>query len=249
MSDKVANQYRIFCNTEQVYVYSWGTSAPIACPNNNTHSVDMNSISITDTIAQNNVTVVQISGDLNSYFRVESKIESIPANSIGTFEYTWPYNIGILTINWTCGEIHRGDTISAYVAPDTVVGVITQNINQGDTVIHVSPTVLANVNRGFMVTVTNGTQTLNLGECYLVNKAAGTISCTTPASTPLSAWSYVQMTINNFKNIHLTEPRTWSFANKHLGSSFIPANTIVKFVYKNNSNTEKTFSFYVEYLF
>jgi len=51
------NRYRVFCQTESNYTFVWDTSKPTTCPNNITHTIDSNSISIIDTIRKNDVIV------------------------------------------------------------------------------------------------------------------------------------------------------------------------------------------------
>ena len=47
-------KYRIYCNTENQYTYTWNTIKPSVCPNNNTHSIDTDTICIVDTISNKN---------------------------------------------------------------------------------------------------------------------------------------------------------------------------------------------------
>lgn len=42
------NKYRVYCQTEAAYVYGWYQTAPTVCPNNNTHTIDLNATVIVD---------------------------------------------------------------------------------------------------------------------------------------------------------------------------------------------------------
>lgn len=42
--------YRIYCNTETSYVYTWKETTPTVCPNNNAHSINTNTISVLDVV-------------------------------------------------------------------------------------------------------------------------------------------------------------------------------------------------------
>lgn len=55
------NYFRYYCNTESNYVYKWDTVNPSQCPNNNTHTIDSNSITIIDTVKTNDVSIIDIS--------------------------------------------------------------------------------------------------------------------------------------------------------------------------------------------
>lgn len=46
------NKYRIWCVTEETYVYTWAESEPTVCPNNNTHVIDESKTAITETVSQ-----------------------------------------------------------------------------------------------------------------------------------------------------------------------------------------------------
>jgi hypothetical protein len=52
------NKYRFFCNTENTHVYTWNTTTPTVCPNNNTHTIDSQSITIVDTVSDERAVVV-----------------------------------------------------------------------------------------------------------------------------------------------------------------------------------------------
>lgn len=43
-------RYRLFCETEQANVYTWNTLQPTICPNNNTHTINTESITVVDNI-------------------------------------------------------------------------------------------------------------------------------------------------------------------------------------------------------
>jgi len=43
-------KYKIFCETEGLFVYSWGESEPTTCPNNNTHTVTAGSATIVQAV-------------------------------------------------------------------------------------------------------------------------------------------------------------------------------------------------------
>lgn len=45
------SKWRIFCNTEQSWVESWGTVPPTVCANNNTHEINPNSVQELETIS------------------------------------------------------------------------------------------------------------------------------------------------------------------------------------------------------
>lgn len=249
MSNRNINNYRYFCNTENQYVYDWSELTPTTCPNDNTHHIDNSSFVIVDTIDNSIVVINQKAGDVQGNYRVESKLIYIPANQTVSEILSWPFNVSIMTLNWTSAEIHRGDIINGYVAENTTIGYITNKINIGDTLLHVSSKVFDYINKGHIVNITDGTQNINMEQCISIDKAAGTIVCENPSSIVLNQNSYLQITIHNIRNMHIGDPESIRLANKHLGSTAINAGIKLNFQYQNNSNKPKSFVFQYEYLY
>lgn len=249
MSSRTINNYRYFCNTENKYVYDWNETTPITCSHDSTHHIDDSSFTIIDTIDNNTIVINQKSGDVQGNYRVESRVMYIPANQTMSSILSWPFNISIMTVNWTTSEIHRGDIINGYVADNTTIGSITKKVNIGDTLLYVSQNVFNYINKGYIITITDRTQSINMGQCISIDKAAGTIVCENQSGMSLNENSYLQITINNMRNIHIGEPESIRLANKHLGSTCITAGTKLRLQYQNNSSKAKTFVFQYEYLY
>lgn len=249
MSNRNINNYRYFCNTENKYVYDWSEIIPTVCSNDITHHIDNSSFTIVDTIDNSTIVINQKSGDVQGNYRVESKVMYIPANQTTSQILLWPFNISIMTVNWTTSEIHRGDIINGYVAENTTIGYITKRINIGDTLLHVSQSVFNYINKGYLINISDGTQSINMEQCIAIDKAAGTITCENPSGMILNENSHFQITVNNMRNIHIAEPESIRLANKHLGSTCIISGTKLRFQYQNNSNKPKTFVFQYEYLY
>lgn len=248
---RVLNNYRIFCITENKFITIWSDTKPITCSNNSLDTIDLNSITIIDTISSNDVNIIQSSpGSSGDNYRVQAFSMTIPANSQTIKDMKWNYPVNVMTVNFCIGSDHVNDLIDGYIAPDTTIGAITKNISQGDSIIHVSPTIFTYLNIGYLITVTNGSQKVNLGECIQLNPTDMTIKCINSANAPILAGAYVQMTIHNIANFIICEPaNVVSLATKHLVSTPLPAGIIARLVYTNNSNTDKTFCYYCELLY
>jgi hypothetical protein len=245
---RTINNYRFFCNTENAFVTIWNTDTPTVCPNNKQDHIDLNSITIIDTINSTSVNITQSNGDVNDNYRTESRRIFIPANQTITNDISYPINISVLTINWTNTSENTGDILKCYIAPNTTIGAITQKVNTGDTTIHVSSNVFKYLQKGYIVNLTNGTQSINLGQCISVDPSLNTIVCNIPANISMNAGSYLQMTIQNVDWI-FGPPDQIRLANKHLQTSHLPANTKVRIVYQNNSDVDKYFWNFIEYLY
>lgn len=51
------NKYRFYCESEAAYKTVWGESPPTKCPDESTHTIDEDSITIVNTVAENDVRV------------------------------------------------------------------------------------------------------------------------------------------------------------------------------------------------
>lgn len=123
-------QYRIYCTTDNKYITSWNTEEPTICPENNTHSIDTNATVIINTISKNNVIVEEETIPTGGNFASRTITISAIKNTKTNIDFWWPYPISALISQFNSAETHRGDNISMYVAPDTIIGVLTLNISQ-----------------------------------------------------------------------------------------------------------------------
>ena len=246
--NKNLSKYSVRCSSENKIVYTWSETSPQVCPNNTNHLIDLSSIKIVDTIIQNAVNIIQTSGETGDNYRVESKKLTIPANSTIHQDYTWAYPIAVMTINWYGDVTNMGDRINGYMAPNTTIGVITSNITAGDTLIHVSPTVLTYIENGYFINITNGVTNIIMGEVEVIDKVNSTLILTIPATENINAGAYLQMTIRNIYNIYIV-PGISNLATKRVNSSSLPKNKIARMEYTNNGNTEKTFYFWFEFMY
>lgn len=74
MASKSLNKYRIWCITEQSFVYIWDDILPTKCPNNESHEIDIEQIGTVDRLSKNDVSVSDIRDELDRPFvRTDSR--------------------------------------------------------------------------------------------------------------------------------------------------------------------------------
>lgn len=237
-------KYRVYCNTEDKYEYIWNDTTPTNCPSNVAHTIDTNTISIIDTLETNSVNIIQESIITGGNYRTEGKKMTIQANSTETQEYSWPYNISALTITFYTGN-NENDILNCYVAPNTVIGVLTNDVVISDTVLNVNSTVIDNIKVGYQIVINNEF----IGECIEINKINNTITSNNAVTQNYNTGTYIQMTVNPIKDFILKSNTLYEFARKTIGSSSIPANTLIKLSYQNTTNEEKNLFFSIEYMY
>lgn len=141
-------KYNVWCNTEGIYVQTWGQTAPTVCPNNNEHSINEDKTWITDTILGAPITdhatgkqrVHQTSRQvgMKTYFTGAGDDSSDPTDVGGGNDFFMGHHIGDSTtdsiyLDFNCVEnetwLHEGyimwknadfDKISMVVVPRVV---------------------------------------------------------------------------------------------------------------------------------
>jgi hypothetical protein len=241
--------YQVWCSTDSKYEHVWleeGT-LPTTCPANTAHTIDSDSIVSTQTISQNKVEIVETGhAQTGGYVAGTSRVLNIAGTTgVQNFDYSRPIVVGIQSIAFTSTAEHTGDDMEIIIAPGTVVGILTSSVTGATNTFHVSSTVTANMKKGFFMTITDGAKSDNLGIVTSVNAATGIITTdlssvegnTYLASSP----TYVQMNVKMLQAWTFGPPCDRRIGDDTFGASIIPANTIARVAYTNNSGIAKTF--------
>ena len=242
----IVDNYILRCITENTNVTTWGTSSPVSCPNNTNHSIDVNSIAIIGTIQKNSVIVEE---DSNGYFETTHFVNEIPAGETGaisTHDISWDFDITLWRTALTVTQDMIGDEIQVVASPETVVGVVTSQININDSIINVSPTVIANTQRGFQCVLDDGVNKFTTeiksidktnNQITLKNNSPYNYTVNTPVKIGIFLVRYLQM--------HNTE--TYEIGLKGLKGKEIKTGTVLRIYYKNNNGTFKKIFWRSEY--
>jgi hypothetical protein len=236
------NYYRLFCVVEQIFVYCWGVSEPTVCPNNSEHT-SITNCSILDTVSKQEVLIQQDIGTTQGMYRAESKCIQVPANTTVDSDYTWPFDINVSRVFFNTLETHTNDVINTYIAPDTTIGVLVSSVVTGANTFIVSGTEY--LKKGYLIKI--GTE--ELGQAITINQTNGTITTESPTTVDLTPGSLVKISVNNIRNFIIGAPGNTRFQSSGSNSAVIPAGTVVRLRYQNNSSDAKEFHFGYEYLY
>lgn len=248
--------WRVYCTTDAKYEYVWSEDEPTTCPTDPVgHSINS---ADTSAIDQRDPHIVQIQEELVStqgIYQFVGYETTIPAGTPGDvtpIDLVWPdYPITLMNGSFDAAADQIGDEISVEVAPNQIVGAITANVTASDTVINVSSTVLDNTYVGYRVFLFDGVNMDVMGICTAIDKGAGTITCKTGAVNAFSAVSptYVMISVDVIKNLHIGAARTYEFAKKKVGGKAIPAGTVTRINYMNNDGVQKQFKYNIELMY
>ena len=240
------NKYRVYCNDEADYVYTWDFVEPTTCPNNNSHIINTSLTTIVETVSTNSVVAVE---DSDGYFETEHITMNIPSGTPGDLsehDVTWPMDFLLWRTLITPTSDMIGDSISAVASPETTVGVLTAPITAGTTVLNVNSTVTDNVWRGFLVNIFDGVNKDFLGRCTNVDSVAGTITVETGTTNSFAAGSAVQIGVFILKDIYIANTQTIDIGLKGAKGKSVTAGMILRVRYTNNAGTSKTLRWRVE---
>jgi hypothetical protein len=232
--------YKCYCLTEAAYVYTWATSEPTVCPNNNSHSIDTNLTTIIETVSTNTVTAAENS---DGYFETSHVVINIPSGTPGTItehDVVWPMDLILWRTLITPTSDMIGDVLTVVASPETTIGVITANAASGTTTFNVNSTVTSNIWRGFRVNITDGVNKDVLDRCTAKDATAGTITVETPTVNSYNAGSLIQIGVYVLKDINITDTQTIDIGTKGIKGKMITAGMILRVLYTNNSGTAKT---------
>lgn len=167
---------------------------------------------------------------------------------VKTSDITFPYPISLFSAEWLVDAEHVGDYAEFHLAPDTVIGAITADVKTGDKIIQVSDTVVENIKRGYHLSVNGSTCFGRVCNVDVENKLLTTEH---GSDADYNAGELVKMTIKIVPYWRFTASGFNSVGENKIGSSFIPANTILRLVYRNVNgvNTKKLFGISIDYLY
>jgi hypothetical protein len=206
---------------------------------------------ISDTIQQVKIAVeqpwyIEEGNTTQELFCAESLIIDISANETEKiFEFSWPFDIGLKSGTIYVSEDMLGDEMSVKIAPNTIIGVVTQNVNVGDTSAFVSPTVIQNIKYGQFVGFPS--KEYEIGRVTKVGPDY--LEFENPSDVSVNAGDYIGMCMKIIPYIYFNSTHPIEIGKTIPTSNRIPKDIIVQIVYKNNNNTAKKVSFLIEYLY
>jgi hypothetical protein len=239
--------FRIFCETENIYTFKWDSLEPTTCPNNNSHTINLDSITVVDEVKTNSVNIIQ-QKNTGEFYRAESK-KVIAPPGISNHDYVFPYDISVLTVGIHTQNENKDDIINVYISPNTIIGVLTQTTQENQSYIYVSQSVLDNIQRGFTISILSNGNYYNIGECLNINKIDMKIELTQNINQIFNNGSYVCLSVNNIKNFVLCNNTNYILGQKTIKSTFLPAGQIVRLEYNNTSNETHNLYFSFDYYY
>lgn len=195
-------------------------------------------------------------------FQTRSLLLDIPEgdpNDVSVHDFSFPIPVSILAAQALIDSQHVGDYLDFIVAPDTIIGVLTEDTTASDNVIRVSQTVIDNVFIGAYLKLFNGSVANELGRVIDIGYDDGYGSgvesdlihvetATTDAFLAASP-TYVMMSVKMVEVLEMTSVGRIVIGESKIGSSYVPAGTLLRLNYTNKSGAAKKLGVVLEYLY
>jgi len=178
----------------------------------------------------------------------------IDVNASGTItkDVSFPHPISLMAAEWTNKPSLIGDEVEFIVAPNTIVGALTQDAPAGSGTLYVSSTVIDNIQIGYQLKLFNAPSTQkSCGRVLGVDTENNTVLVeNAPTQTfTVEAPTYVQQEVHLYSRSFLAGEGRVQLGEAKIGGSYIPANTTIRANYYNNNGTNKKLVFIIEYLY
>jgi hypothetical protein len=247
-------KYRIYCITDQKFEYIWledDKPKPTKCPNNPTHEINLNSITIDETTETLSVKIQEEEGSTGGNFRLENICFDCEPNKVSEYSFSFPINISVLAFKILLKPDMANDFIHGVISPNTIVGSLIQDAKENDTILHVSDSVIENTFVGMMVNLYDSSNNI-FEQGQIIGKTDDTIIIEDKLTQDYSSGSFIGVGVSMVKNVKIpdiTSDILYSVGSTKIGASFLKANTETKIYYTNNSNEKKTCHILYEYLY
>lgn len=246
------SKWRVYCQDHAATQITYSVDSPIKCPLDEAHSIDPTRTAIIQTWSDNEVTIKETptATDLRYGITTITITTEIASGSSKTIDRVLrseecPMDCYLSSTTANVLSQHIDDIINVYVAPDTLVGVIASTVPASSTVITTSNVPTGTITPGVLLSVGTSEPYTNLG--YVKAVDGDTITLHKETAEPITPGEPLRMTIHLADNCVLSSVGHFSAGNDSTRSSFLPAGSPIRVVYKNVSGGAKKFGLFVNY--
>jgi hypothetical protein len=250
MTDTTIYQYRLYCIEEATFVYTWSAEVPTLCPNNHLdRTIDSVQTLIVGKVGTNIVTAQQ--DTLKNFQHIPFPI-NVPTMSTGgvyDYDFSFPMDVQIWKCEFYTTSDHIGDFLTIYLAPNTVVGVLTSSASIGNTTINVSPTAVTNqlISNGVDFSLDDGVNINNCGRIISYDTTLNTITFETPLTNNFAIGTMIKFQLKAVNNLLLHRPnKVHKVGERGFRGRLIPKNTVLRASYTNMNGLAKQFVVVIE---
>jgi hypothetical protein len=248
MSNISLKKWRVYCETEMSWSEGWleGDAEPTKCFNNSSHDINVLSKNLLEETSKQVVSIQQEAVPTGGNYKTEMYSFVATAGTTTIYPVSWPFPVTASSVHLFSEEDEKGNVFNVVVSPETVVGVILQNLPIGSTSTTVNSTVIAVAKIGYEVIINSEF----LGRIISIDSDNFTIifeNATQVEHNLNSPFKLQHRIISNYLVGYLKNPHSIGVDN--LTGKYLKANTITNCIYTNNTVSSKTCRFIIDYLF
>lgn len=244
---KTIFKYRCYCVTEQAFKTTWSDTKITTCPDNNTHTIDDDSVLILEHISQD---VVQIQNDLNNTkgnYLLDGLTINVPAQSNSLTIKSFPMPISCYAVYCYPTQSNVDDKINCYFTLPTVP--LMSNVSVGDSNFYVPSPYIMNAQTAFNVYLYNGSNTEALGKVLSINTSNNSILTEYAASNTYTTSNFLKTRGYFVRDVMFPFQEKYIIGQGTLNGTYIPANFPIFIEYDNHDCLEKKMTFHLEYTY
>ena len=244
--------YSVYCQTEGIYKEVWGVDPPSLCPTNTSDTLDLNSISIKQSISEE---VSKVTQDTEGLLQFKGIKGDIPVGLIGdktNIDISFPHDIRLLNACIGADSANIGDGLEIIVGPDTIIGTLSANANIGDNVLTVSSGIfnIPQLRKGVEISLFDGVTSNKCGRLIGIDSENNQITVETPLTSAFVTGNFVRLSLAVVKDYYFHPSKhEQCIGMKGMQSLLLKANTVLRFEYTNNSVNAKAFNCQLEYYY
>lgn len=273
MATKKINKYRVWCNDDSRWEELWldeNDGDPANCPTNATHVIDTTKTSVLETVSSQEV-IATINEEVDSktgghYQGSTQHFDMTGSNAVNQGEwfegyFSFPIPVSLLTLSFTSFPMNENDIIELDVFPNFHYGThlagnapiqnLAANVGVGESTLIGDAVCMEVFKTGYFISITDGTNTEDLGRVTGVNTSTGAITTEFPTANAYLATTPTKLlrTVKMGYNYKIQGTGRYALGQAKIGGSYIPAGTPFRFRYKNVTGGDKQFTFDLEYLY
>jgi hypothetical protein len=253
-------KYKIYCVTDKRFEEVWlpeSASPPTKCPVNSNHEINPDSIFVDGGTEELSVEIKEESIQTGGHFRTQDFCFKCKPNDTTKYRFSFPIEISVLSFKLSVTSNMSGDKFSGIISPNTVVGLLTQDIditNDSHKTFTVSSSVISNVFKGMIIDLFNSSDntTSDCGQIIDIDSNNNKITVENLPNVNYPTGSYVRVGVAVAYNLTVPQRSNDFFlevGTTKIGASYLKKNTETEVTYINNSDTEKICHVFYEYLY
>jgi hypothetical protein len=211
----------------------------------------MSKTTIMDTINPNLVSIKDEIVPTGGNYQGTTVIIDAPPNSTAVKDISWPFQVTVYNIYFSTKSTHEGTILNVYGVPIYPVGAIIAPVTIGSNKIKVSSTALIYLQLGYLMTITDGINSDDLGMVLGIDKPTSTITTEKTSTHTYSPFSptYVKMCVHRLKDFVIGPEGKYTIGKIKTYGAPIPPGLIIRTVYENTTNNPLKLHAVIEYTY